>query len=215
MSNHNTTSDRAAMMAGAKAEYEALRAWQATDGSTPRPDTPILDNMQTSNASGGKTMTKKSTTPRVKQTVQFYKNGRPLGESYNTMAHLALQSTKGVPAEGDKLNSKGLRELLAAEGITEPTTTTWALDLTNGVTIGAVAEGDEVPEKLTEVKGRTRQVKSGPRTAKLDMRLEGSRTWIVTENGEDMHEDGKPVKFRSRKAAAAFIDERQPAQAAA
>lgn len=142
-----------------------------------------------------------STTTKMKATpksVQFYRNGKAMGATYNSMAHLALQSTKGVGANGSKLNSAGLRALLDDHGIDEPQASTWFVTLVNGVTIGAVNDGDSVPEELTVVTGRTRQA-NGPKPV-YAIELEGARTNWVTLDGVRVE------KFRSRKAAAAFID---------
>jgi hypothetical protein len=121
-----------------------------------------------------------------------------MGDTYNTLAHLALQSTKGVGPDGAKLNSAGLRDLLVSEGIEEPEASTWVLTLANGNVIGAVNEGDDTPAPLAVVTGRTRATKAAKPVYEIE--LEGARkNWVVL-NGE------RVTSFRSRKAAAAFID---------
>jgi hypothetical protein len=90
-----------------------------------------------------------TTEPKAKRgaTVTWTIEGAPpAGKTTYHLARLALQCTSGI-VEGKKhISVAELRKLLADGGITDPEHTTWSFTLPNGKTIGAIAEGEPVPE---------------------------------------------------------------------
>lgn len=180
------------LIVAASAEYRVWKQWKTAGLMDVEPATPNLDQLRSFNQNGTVMTATSTRTPKIAH--RFYRNGKALGDTYNTMAHLALQSTKGISDAG-KLNSKGLVALLADAGIAEPKSTTWSIDLPNGNTIGNVVEGDAIPEALTVVKGRTRHPKTP--TVTYDLVRSGARDWFITADGVKV---GKT--HRSRKAAA-------------
>lgn len=180
--------DAALRCKAAREEHALLAAWHASGSIGERPVTVNLDSLHHHHESGTRTMKKttKSTTPRAPRVkVQYYRNGRALGPSFNTMAHLALQSTKGVPGPGEKLNSAGLTALLAEAGITDPTSTSWTFTLPTGVTIGAVAPGDDVPDALTVSVRRSRPADAPVADVYAIVRT-GERAYQATKNGKTL-----------------------------
>lgn len=78
--------------------------------------------------------------------VQLYAHGRAIAASQNKISSVAYYSTKGID-DLPRVTTARLVELLAAEGVTSPTTTSWDVVLPNGVKLSARVEGDarEVP----------------------------------------------------------------------
>lgn len=125
----------------ASAEWKALRDWQQAGREGERPSTANLDAMNAAHAAGkprsGRKARKANQRPTKVDGLQFTRNGRPLNKHNQVLSALAWQSTKGLGADGGRLNAAQLRAMLAEAGITEPEAGPWEHTLANGVTIGA------------------------------------------------------------------------------
>lgn len=204
-----TVEARQDLYVAAKTEWAAVKEWRAAGSIGEAPATPNLDRLNQAHASGGiitmsKTTTITSNDPSTrapKGTVIFWHDGVAMPAGANTIAHLAVRFTKGC-LDGGKHNSETLRRLLAANGITEPTTTEWSYLLPNGVTIGASHTAAAIPTFDAKPK------KARKAAPVWSVEREGERTYIATRDGEAVQ------TFRSRKAALQFIENEAGAKAA-
>lgn len=156
LSIDDEATNRTERLMTAKAQHAALKEWEAGGKVGERPDTSVLDELHADHASGRKRTTKKASTRAPKVKVQWYRQGRPLGASYNSFATLALDGTRGMGDSGSakQLSAAALEALLIENGIPEPRSTTWVFELSNGQWIGGVVEGDEAPAELLVERGR-------------------------------------------------------------
>lgn len=114
----------------AKAERAAVKAAEAA--GEPRPATPNLDALE----AGEPASTKSSSTaskPKAVTGTQYVGNGKVK----RGLSSIAYDFTKGCTSpDSPRMSVTELRAWLAAEGVTEPDTTTWERTLPNGITIG-------------------------------------------------------------------------------
>jgi hypothetical protein len=134
----------------AKAEHEAIKAWNAAGRKGSKPVTPNLDAMNADYAAGVKPSKRaKSSNPQVtpvrKAGHRFFRRGNPFTDRENKLSNIAWQATKGLGENGGRLDTVQLTQLLADNGITDPYNTEWALTLANGVTIEARILTDQPP----------------------------------------------------------------------
>lgn len=118
-------------------ESAAKRA--ALQKSEPVPAMPVTDWMTRADASqrsNGGTSKRKSSSKRVERTVTFSVNGHDEGERHQRLSTLAARA---------KISVVELRALLAKQGVTEPDTTAWTIDV-NGKTLAARPIGTPAPK---------------------------------------------------------------------
>lgn len=113
-------------------ESATLKAWSAAGSKTKRPATPNLDAVQAEyeakeRGEPTKRSKSKSTTTRVTPTVQFFVDHHEQPPSHNRLSTLAARV---------KMTIGDLRAALKKQGVTDPDTTRWEVEL-NGKTIGA------------------------------------------------------------------------------
>lgn len=137
---------QAERLAAARLEFNLLRAWEASDQSTPRPATPNYDLLDPSRRPAKKPRASTAATPRTPKVTghRFTINGVPVSPGYRLgsiawhrlphggYAHLAVR-VRQTAAE--------LRAELAAAGVPDPNAVGWEVELVPGVKFGAISEG--------------------------------------------------------------------------
>lgn len=125
----------------ANVESKTLKQWEANGCKGKRPETVNLDailiGQPVLNSTNAKT-SKRSSSPRVEQTVQLSVNGRDQKGSHNRLSTCAARA---------KISADVLRALLDEAGITDPLTTRWEIEV-NGKTIAARLHSDAAPEPV-------------------------------------------------------------------
>lgn len=130
------TAGRLAVTRQAKEEHQARKAALAA-GSAP-PATPALDfiNLRESEPEA----------KRPQRTVMYTINSKPLGDRYNSLSWAAVRAQRMPAAD--------LRAFLASQGITEPDTTEWEVELPSGYKVGTVRL-DAAPVRPTKASRAT------------------------------------------------------------
>lgn len=183
--------DRVARLMAAKTEHAALTAWSKSGSKGKRPATPNLDAINQQHQSGVKMTSRKSksTNPRPPRgEITFMQNGKEL--AHNHLARLAANA---------KVSSEQLMADLAELGVTEPRTTTWAVEY-QGRWIGGVLKGDKVPAELAVIRSKARTAVE-PSEPVFTIVRTGKAKFSAFRNGVEL---GRPV--RSAKAAQAEVE---------
>jgi len=124
--------------AAARSEFEALKAWTEGGRTDPRPSTPNLDAItEESTHPGAKTARRAPKQPKRAShevTVRFEVDGKPVGATQNRLSSIARVT---ATADSPRWPAPQLREWLVENGITDPETSAWSIELPNGRTIGA------------------------------------------------------------------------------
>lgn len=120
----------------AKEEFKVLKSWLSNLVGE-RPSTVNLDAVNISYERTGDSH-KSTSTRRPSTTIpmNYLRNGVQMPPASNKFSCLAYQCTKNVEEGSPRISASTLRDLLAASGIDEPTSTAWTFTLSNGVTIG-------------------------------------------------------------------------------
>lgn len=74
--------------------------------------------------------------------LRYFRNGKPMSDVHNQLGHIASMHTKGIEADKPRIPAAQLVSILADLGVTEPREPGWMVDLPNGVTLEARAEGE-------------------------------------------------------------------------
>lgn len=132
----------------ALAEGKALK--KAKAAGKPAPATPNLEKVNEEYAAGIRAADRKRMAQEYeaanrpssggrgpKATVTFTKDGKPVGTSQQRLSSMAYWYTKGIDGDAPRVSVARFRVILAGLGVTEPETTTWAVELPNGIKIGA------------------------------------------------------------------------------
>lgn len=137
---------RNARTAAAREEHAALKAWSIGQGimpdASPKPATPNLDAVEAeSKHPGGKPGKPRtgaspvaSTKTAKEVTVRFEIDGKPVGATQNRLSAISRVT---ATADAPRWPAPQLRAWLVEQGITEPETSAWSIELPNGRTIGA------------------------------------------------------------------------------
>lgn len=130
----------------AHAEHMALKAWERDGRTGEKPATPHYDAI-TASTPARRVASRKATGPkRTASTVRFTHDGVAVSDSMNKLSTLAWFFTKKIGGDDVKrLGVSAFRDVLKGLGVSDPEHTTWQVELPNGVTVGAVAPGDQAP----------------------------------------------------------------------
>ena len=136
--------NRVDRVAAAKAEAEAIKAWEKGGKKGARPSSVNHDAILVQHANGGARTAKTSKAKgpkreRVEIAVLFFTGSTDFeGSRHNRLSAVAARN---------KMSVDELRKLLDAAGITDPETKRWKLTLPSGVVVGARLPGDPAPQK--------------------------------------------------------------------
>lgn len=130
-------------LAAAKAEFEALRTWEAGDQTTDRPATPnydLLDPSRKSNRPTAKKASGSTRTPKVGG-HRFTLDGEVLSDGYQSLGSVSWHDLVhgGFKVTKTRHTAKALKAELAAAGVADPNATGWEVELSPGVRFGAIA----------------------------------------------------------------------------
>lgn len=153
----------------AQADHDAAKA--ARLGGEPIPARPYLDELTRRNATmtstratttrasgGGATRTPKASG------IRFTHDGKLVAASQNKLSSVAWFYTKPLGGGGGRMKVKELLDALKKLGVSDPNVAGWSVTLPNGVTLGAVKDG-ETPKPVDKPKAE-KAAKATKTTAK-------------------------------------------------
>lgn len=83
--------------------------------------------------------------------IRFTHDGKLVAASQNKLSSVAWFYTKPLGAGGGRMKVKELLDLLKKLGVADPNSAGWSVELPNGVTLGAVKDG-ETPKAIDKPK---------------------------------------------------------------
>jgi hypothetical protein len=182
------------------------------------PSAPFLDALKGRNAQMTSTKAEKvangggvvggKRTPKATG-VTFTHDGKSVSPTQNKLSSVAWFYTNGLGTGGGRLKVGELKALLKREGVDDPHKPGWSVKLSNGITIGCVNAGAEIPavEKQPKLATATKPKASTSKRADSKKLLPGERpseaVMRMMSEGKTASEAAKAKTSAASKAAKA------------
>lgn len=131
------TMDRMDRIAAAKVEAEAVKSAKVAHKA--KPSTPVLDWMNDPTNATARKASKGTRAPKVN--IQYSHDGKAMPASQNKLSSMAYYFTKGIDGDTARVSTERFIELLTKGGASDPRSSNFSVNLSNGITISAVVAG--------------------------------------------------------------------------